>query len=223
MNCHTDTLLEVASRLRTNIPKAIQMIGIEDLEELLQDGLAIAIHLQQSARKAGKKVTAGNLAHYTLLHLRAGRRSTGYRANDVLHPACQRNGSARVQSMDVALTEIELGEEPLTLHDCLAADAEDPATTAARRMDWTTVTESLDRTARAILAALAEGRELTLLVKCLKRSRSTLQSDKRRLGQTIREQLGEDILNVVQSRPAWTNTIDAVRQRLACRAERRAG
>jgi hypothetical protein len=223
MNCHTETLLEVASRLSTNIPKAVPMIGAEDREELLQDGLAIAVNLQQSARKAGKKVTAGNLAHYTLLHLRAGRRSTGCRANDVLHPACQLKGSARVQSMDVPVNESEHGEEPLTLHDCLAADADDPATTAARRMDWATVMESLDQTAKAILAALAEGRELTLLVKLLKRSRSTLQSDKGRLGQVIREQLGEDILAAVQSRPAWTSAIDAVRERLACRAERRAG
>jgi hypothetical protein len=223
MNCHTETLLEVASRLRTNIPKAVPMIGAEDLEELLQDGLAIALHLHQSARKAGKKVTAGNLAHYTLLHLRAGRRSTGHRASDVLHPACQRKGSARVQSMDVPVTESEHGEEPLTLHDCIAADADDPATTAAKRMDWATVMESLDRTAEAILGAIAEGRELTLLVKRLKRSRSALQDDKRRLGRLIREQLGEDILVAVQSRPAWTSAIDAVRQRLACRAQRRAG
>jgi hypothetical protein len=66
-------------------------------------------------------------------------------------------------------------------------------------------------------------RSVILGVKLLKRSRSALQSDKGRLGQVIREQLGEDILVAVQSRPAWTSAIDAVRERLACRAERRAG
>jgi hypothetical protein len=61
---------------------------------------------------------------------------------------------ARVQSMDEPLRNDEDGDEPLTLHDCLAADVDDPATAAARRLDWKMVIDSLGRTARAILVAL---------------------------------------------------------------------
>jgi hypothetical protein len=224
MRSVTETLLlhEVQSRLRASIPKAVPIVGADNIDELVQDGVVIAIQLHRRARKAGKKVTAGNLAHYTLLHLRSGRRSTGFRKNDVLHPAAQLSGHARVHSMDEPINEGEHGEEPLTLHDCLAAPVDDPATVAARRLDWQPVLRALDRTGKTILIALVEGTELTLLVQRLKRSRSSLQTDKVRLGRLIREHLGKDILVTVQDRPAWTSSIDAVRERLACRAERRA-
>lgn len=220
----TETLLlhEVAPRLRAAIPKTVPIVGPDDPEELVQDGLAIALHLQHSATKAGKNVSAGNLAFYTVLHLRQGRRSTGCKKNDVLHPAARLNGHARVQSLDEPINEGEHGEEPLTLQDCLAAPVDDPATIAARRLDWEMVFDSLDRSGKAILVALIEGRELTVLVRRLRRSRSAIQDRKVRLGRVIREHLGEDILAAVQSRPAWTSAIEAVRQRLACRAERRA-
>src|SRR5712671_2760545 len=122
MNCETETLLlqEVAPRLRAAIAKTVPMVGPDDPEELLQDGLVIAIGLLEGAQRAGKKVSAGNIAYYAVLYLRSGRRSTGHRKNDVLAPACQLNGRARVQSMDEPVSAGEDGEEMVTLHDCLA-------------------------------------------------------------------------------------------------------
>ena len=225
MNRNTETLLlhEVAPRLRAAIPKTVPIVGPDDPEELLQDGLAIAIHIHRGARRATKKVNAGNIAHYALLALRSGRRSTGVHKNDVLHPAAQLNGHARVQSMDEPIGPDEHGEEPLTLHDCLAANVDDPATAVARRLDWVSVLDSLDRTAKAILVALIEGRELTLLVQRLRRSRTALHYDKVKLGRTIQACLGHDILVQAQARPGWKNGLEAIQERLACRAERRAG
>ena len=221
----TETLLlrEVAPRLRAAIPMTIPIVGADDSEELLQDGLAIAIKIHRGTTKARKKVSPGNIAHYALLALRSGRRSTGVRASDVLHPAAQLNGNSRLQSMDEPIRDSgEHGDEPLTLHDCLAAPVDDPATTAARRLDWASVVKSLDRTAKAILTALIEGRELTPLVARLKRNRTSLHYDKVKLGRLIQERLGHDILQQVQARPGWTSTVAAVRERLASRAERRA-
>ncbi len=224
MNSDTATrlLLEVVPRLRAAISKSVPMVGPDDPDELVQDGLAIALGLLHSAHRAGKKVTAGNIAHYTILALRSGRRSTGFRKNDVLHPAAQLSGHAKVRSMDEPLSESEHGEEPLTLHDCLAAHGDDPTMAAARRVDWDSVLDSLDRTAKAILTALVEGRELTLLVSRLKRSRTSLQNDKVRLGRTIQACLGKDVLVQAQARATWRNTLDAVQERFACRVERRA-
>lgn len=223
MKSDTEALLlrEVAPRLRAAIPQTVPMVGADDPGELIQDGIVIALLLYRCACQASKKVTPGNIAYYTILALRSGRRSTGYKKNDVLHPAAQLSGRSRVQSMDEPIHETEDGDQ-FTLHDCMAAPVDDPATAAARRLDWSPVVESLDKTAKAVLVALIEGRELTLLVRKLNRSRSTLQSDKVRLGRVIREHLGEDILAAIQSRPAWTSTVHAVRERLACRAERRA-
>jgi hypothetical protein len=67
-----------------------------------------------------------------------------------------------------------------------------------------------------------EGTELALLVRRLMRSRSSLQDHKVRLGRLVREHLGEDILKQVQRSPSWVNTLGALRERVACRAERRA-
>jgi hypothetical protein len=224
MNRKTETLLpqEIAPRLRAAIPKTVPIVGADDVDEIVQDGLVIAICLLKSAKRNGKKVSGSNIAHYALLHIRSGRRSTGYKKSDVLHPAAQLNGHARVRSMDEPLRHDEDGDEPLTLHDCLAADVDDPATAAARQLDWESVLDSLDRIKKAILTALAEGTELTLLVHQLKRSRSALQDHKHRLGRLVLEQLGADILREVQTPPAWRSSLDAVRERLTCRAERRA-
>ena len=224
MRSKMETLLlsEVEPRLRATIPKMVPIAGADDPGELLQDGIVIAIQLWRRARKAGKNVTGGNLAHYTLLHLRAGRRSTGYRKSDVMHPASQLNGHSQVYSMDAPIGEDDNGQEALTLHDCLAAPVDDPATAAARRLDWASVLPSLDRTKKAILIALAEGAELTLLVRRLKRSRSSLQDHKQRLSRLVREHLGEDILVQAQAQPAWRHTLDALQEGFACRAERRA-
>ena len=120
--------------------------------------------LLQSTQRAAKKVSPGNIAYYVILALRSGRRSTGYRKNDVLHPAAQLNGHARVHSMDEPVSDGEHGEESLTLHDCLAANTDDPAASAGRRLDWESVVNSLDRTAKATLVALSEDRELTLIM-----------------------------------------------------------
>jgi hypothetical protein len=125
--------------------------------------------------------------------------------------------------MDEPLRNDEDGDEPLTLHDCLAANGDDPATAAARHLDWASVFDSLDRTAKAILVALIEGRELTLLVRPLKRCRTALHYDKVKLGRLIQACLGQDILVQAQARPGWRNTLDVIQERLTCRAERRAG
>jgi hypothetical protein len=61
-----------------------------------------------------------------------------------------------------------------------------------------------------------------MLVRRLGKSHSAFQDHKVCLGRLIREHLGEDILKQVQLEPAWTNTLDAIRERLACRTERRA-
>jgi hypothetical protein len=223
MNCASETelLAQLEPRLRAAVPKLVPIVGADDPQELVQDGLAIALRLYRRTQAAGKNVTVGNLVFYTIRHLRSGRRSTGVRQNDVLHPAAQLNGHSQLQSLDQPLSESD-DDAPLTLHDCLAAPVEDPATLAARRLDWQSVLQALDRTATAILLALIEGRELTLLVRGLRRSRTALHYDKVRLGRLIQERLGQDILAQAQARPVWTGSLEAMRQRFACRAARRA-
>jgi len=224
MNCEIERqlLLELESRLRVAVPQLVPMIGADDPDELVQDGLVIALRIYRSAQAAGKKVTVGNLVYYTIRHLRSGRRSTGERQNDVLHPAATLRGHCQVQSLDQPLSHYDESEEALTLHDCLASAADDPATSAARRLDWPKVTGGLDAVRSAILLALLEGTALILLVPRLKRSRSSLHHDQKLLGDLVRQRLGPDILQDIQHPPAWRNNLSSQRERLACRIERRA-
>jgi hypothetical protein len=220
-----ETLLihELQSRLHSAIATSVAHVGSDDLEELIQDGLVITLRLHRRAQELNKRVSAANLVFYAVRLLRAGRRSTGQRRTDPLAPACQLSGRSQVCSLDCPVKNGDHGEEEaLTLHDCLAAPDEDPAIAAARRLDWEILIRSLDKTAKTILLALAQGRELIGLVSELKQSNSTLHTRKRRLGLRIREELGPDILSQAQARPSWTSDLDAGRQRLACRSERRA-
>jgi hypothetical protein len=201
-------LREVQSRLKVGITTSVPQVGCDDPEELLQDGLVIAFRMLKNARRAGKRASARTVSHYTLATLRTGRRSTGVHRNDVMNPAAQLSGHCRVQSFDEMVTTGDLSDEPLTLGEVLACKQSDPAIKAAREIDWQELIQTLDALAKEVLAALVSGTELTRLVPRLRRSRSALQRDKRRLAALIREHLGEDILlQVLQVRPQWRNNM----------------
>jgi len=58
---------EIVPRLRSSIPRNVSQIGSEDYEELVQDSICLAAKLLDNAEKANKKVTAGNIAYYTMV------------------------------------------------------------------------------------------------------------------------------------------------------------
>src|ERR1017187_8753887 len=60
---------EIAPRIRGSLSNAAQ-IGADDLGEMAQDGIAIAVSLLASAETRGKKVTAGNVSYYAAKHVR---------------------------------------------------------------------------------------------------------------------------------------------------------
>lgn len=181
----------------------------------------MALRILSSAKDCGKKVSSGNIAFYTLKSLRSGRRSTGQRKGDVLHPMAQLNGASRVHPLDETVGgSDECPDEPLTLGESLAAPTEDPAEAALRRLDWAPLVASLDAAAREVLGSLVTGEDLTKLVPRLKRSRSALQNDKERLARLVRIHLGEDVLRRVQEPPRWMDNLTARNEKTACRSER---
>src|SRR5258708_24999837 len=115
----TQLLLELEPRLRPAVPQLVPIVGADDVQELVQDGLLIALRLYRGTQAAGKKGSVGNLVFYTIRHLRSGRRSTGERQNDVHHPAAQLRARSQLQSLDQPLSTGDDAHEPLTLHACL--------------------------------------------------------------------------------------------------------
>jgi hypothetical protein len=210
---------EVAPRIRSAVSNSVPQVGADDIDELTQDGVAIAVSLLASAEARGKKVSAGNVSYYATRLLRQGRRSGGQSTTDVLSPRTQMAARCRLESLDQPIPGEAEGDD-LCLHDVLAGHSADPSQEAAKRLDWAPLVASLAGPAREVLRCLVEGGELTSLVPKLRRSRSSLQQDKERLARLAIEHLGADILARVQEQPHWRDNIVANWEKAACRHER---
>jgi len=222
MSPHAGEMLiqEVAPRIRS-LTKTLQKVGVDDREEIYQDALAFAASLIASLEARGKQlVTPGNVAFFAVrLVVKAGRRSTGSSKTDVLHPGTQLSGRSRVHSLEEPVYD-EGTQEPLTLGEVLASEAEDPSVTGARNLDWHALLSTLDEKARHILKCLAEGRPLLEVALAYGISRSGVQTIKEKLKHVVTEFMGEDLLADVQRLPAWKDNIRASREKVACRIER---
>ena len=235
MTPHAGVLLcsEIVPRLQSAIPAAVNCVGSEDTQELIQDGTAMAAKMMHNAEHAGKKVTraatgrrgeisAGNIAYYTIVKLRNGCRSCGMVTGDVYGAGTQINGRTRLNSLEeVVATDDETGGEIFLLHDVLSDQEEDPGTRAARKMDWQEFLAALPERERVAVELMGEGRSLRDAARVLRVSDSTMQSSKRNVAEKILEFMGFDILVQIQRRPQWKQNLETIRERMACREERR--
>jgi hypothetical protein len=231
---------QIVPRLKSAIPIAVSFIGSEDAHELIADGTLIAAQMIHNAEQAGKQVlrnpgvgrrgarkmktiSAGNVAFYTIQKLKCGRRSTGSSTVDVMASATQLNGAARLTSLDEAapVTSVDDVGEPLALHDVLSRDEEDPATKAARSIDWQTFMVSLSARDQAIINCLVEGKPLASVARKRQLNSSTILYHKRRLADAVLEHFGKDIIPQVLRKPNWKDSLDSTREKMACREERR--
>ncbi|NBV25646.1 MAG: hypothetical protein EBS05_27550, partial [Proteobacteria bacterium] len=222
MSSHADTVLtdEIVPRLRHMIRHHVPRVGSEDPEELLQDATLIAARLLDRARANGKTVTPGNIAYYTLLHLRCGRRSHSASRSDAMGTRTQIVGNSRLDSLDDAVGAQD-AEEPLTLGDVLASDAADPAETAARNLDWQAFAATLNEQDMAVLQCLAYEVPLQAVADARRVSRSTVQTWRQTLPATVRSFMGDHLLVWLQQAPVWQEGLRAFHEQLACRLDRR--
>jgi DNA-directed RNA polymerase specialized sigma24 family protein len=214
---------QVVPRLRAVIPYAVHCVGCEDAEELIQDATAMAAGIFHNAEAAGKKVAASSVAYYSIQHSKSGRRSVGNSCADVHGTATQLHGRSRLHSLDeVVASDEETGGEIFTFNDVLSNEQEDPSTRAARKLDWESFCAGLPERERVAVVLVAEGKTLREAARYLGVSESTMQTSKRRLGVKILEFMGTDIMIEVRRRPQWRNSLEATRERQACRVQRQA-
>jgi DNA-binding CsgD family transcriptional regulator len=212
---------QVIPPLRSAIPNVVHCVGAECHNELIQDSIAMACSMMAAVEKAGKKVTPGNIAYYCIQKIKSGRRSTGSSYVDVYGSRTQLNGTTRLTSLeDVAGVDEETGGE-IYFHDVLSRDEEDPATKALRNIDYQTFMATLSAREQAIINCLAEGKPLASLARRRHLNNSTLLYHKDRLALKIQDFMGSDILIQIRRKPNWKDSLDASRERLACREERR--
>ena len=103
---------QVVPRLKSAVPNVVHCVGAEDAQELVQDSIALAARMLHNTEQAKKKVTPGNIAYYTIQHLKSGRRSTGSSVADVYASCTQLQGRTRLDSLEqVVASNEECGGE----------------------------------------------------------------------------------------------------------------
>ncbi|MCF7730940.1 MAG: hypothetical protein K9N23_04595 [Akkermansiaceae bacterium] len=83
---------EVGPRLRKTA-RSISKIGSEDDDGIVQDATLMAARMMDSAEKAGRKFTAGNVSYYAAKAARSGRRSDYTGRSDIMSPGCPTTSS----------------------------------------------------------------------------------------------------------------------------------
>jgi len=214
---------EICPRIAAVVPRSILCVGAEDHAELVQDGITMAAKMIDRVETQGKlgKVTAGNIAFYTLQHLKMGRRANGSSRIDVLATGTQLDGITEPHSLSEVVNQNEAGEEIFELHDVVASDTEDPATIASRNLDWQAFSGSLTKLEKLLIECLLNGQSLTEAAKQARVHYSTMISYRQKLAVKLMDFMGADILRDIACTPHWQIGLDCERQLLACRADRR--
>ncbi len=213
-------LHDVVPRLRSAIRIAVAHIGSEDDAELLQDGVVMAAKILINATRKGKRVTAGNVAYYTLQHLKSGRRTVGYSSVDVLASGTQLNGRSTVSSIHEEVPMCADTDETVAVSELISTDQDDPSTKATRKLDWQQFYGTQDRNGRQLLNCMAEGCETPEISRKLKLTRSAVRQRTNRLRTALKSFFGEGVIAEVCRSPHWFNDLRAVKEHLACRGER---
>jgi len=211
---------QIVPRLRSAIPRNVSQIGSEDAEELIQDSICMAAKLLDNAERANKTVTPGNIAYYTILHMKSGRRSSGASTVDVCGTGTLLNGKSTLSSFDEPANEGE-GEEEFLVNDVLSLDDEDPGQKAARKIDWDAFLTQVTEREKAVIEGLLTGHNASEIAREFGVDPATIKYFKNRLAVKILEFMGPDILVEIRRCPGWRNNLNASRERLACKSLRR--
>ena len=179
---------------------------------MAQDAIALAARMLHNTEINGKKVTAGNIAYYALQHAKPGRRSVGFSNADALATATQLNHRSTVRSMQQPLLSTDETEE-YAFQELFEIEQEDPSQSAARKLDWEMFMSMQTDRAKAILISIAEGNSIQSVAVTFHVEPSAIYEQKNRLGKSIKEFMGEDVLALVIKQPEWKSNLRAMREK----------
>ena len=216
-------LNQIAPRLRSAIPQCVNKIGAEDDEEIYQDGLCMAAKLMAGLEKRGKQVTPGNVAYYTILHLKSGRRSYSTGGSDVMGSVTQMRKNSTVLSFEEQVAFDEEMGEPIQLEEMLADDGEDVALAAARNMDWEEFLDNHDLRYMCLVYDLGSGRTMLDTARACGMTYSDVRTIRDRLVEDLEEYMGGELIEDAARIPSWRGNILQDHEKMACRADRRRG
>jgi DNA-binding NarL/FixJ family response regulator len=120
------------------------------------------------------------------------------------------------------VAEDEFGGEIFELQDVLSNDREDPATVAARKLDWDRFLDQLSHIEQLVVEFLSAGKTLRDVARQVGVCDSTMQHHRRQLGMKILAFMGTEALQDSVRMPGWRINLDCERETQACRNDRRA-
>ena len=211
---------QIEPRLRASVPY-IRRVGAEDAEELMQDALAVAAKMLHDLEEMGKEVTPGNIAYYTILLMKSGRRSYSASRTDVMNAGTQLDKRSCILSFeDPAGHDPETGEE-IPLGNMLASSEDDPAGAAAKVVDWEDFLGTHNPRYRTFVCDLAQGKSAKDTAARFGFSSSWGHALKENLAEDLREFFGDDAISDSMQAPSWRGNIMVDHEKAACRADRR--
>ena len=196
-------------------------IGAEDPEELVHDAIVVAAQMLQSVEAAGKTVTAGNIAYYTVLHMKAGRRSRCRSRADVMANGTQLDHRSCVLSLEEEVGYDPELDEPITLGELLASRADDPSMAGARNIDWDEFLGTHDYRYGVIVKAIAEGQKPGDDARGNRQTYAQLRWIILNMAAEVLEHMGEQILEETVKAPGWRGNLRVKSEKAACLADRR--
>ena len=211
-------LNDVVPRLRSSTA-TVPTFGGEDREDVLQDATLQAARMMDSAEKAGRNFTAGNIAYYATRAARSGRRSGYSGKTDAMSPRCQIHGLLRLDALD-ADVEFESGD-PGTFHDVIPFDFGgcelDPSEEAGRNLDWEAFLAASPPRYRTAIAVLEAGGTMREAGRHCGIGDSAALSLRRRIAADLLAFFGQDVIRRLLggTRPAWEACLRAAREKHA--------
>ena len=223
MSPDAGTLLleKIAPRLRSAIPRNVQTVGAEDEEELVQDAIVVAAQMLDAVERHGKTVTPGNIAFYTILHMKSGRRSQCRSRADTMAQGTQLDHKSCVLSMEEEVGYDPELDEAITLGNLLAGNREDPAMAAARNVDWELFIETHDYRYGVLIQGFAQGKALSDTAKDCGAGYSKIYQLRQKLAEDLIAFMGEEAVEDSAQIPKWRAHLIADHERAACQADRR--
>jgi hypothetical protein len=212
---------EIAPRIRAVVPRSVRPVGSEDIEELIQDCVAMAAKLLHNNELNGKPVYPSSIAYYSLQHLKSGRRSYSSSRSDAHNSGTQLDGNSSLIPIDEPIGYDEAGAEPLTLAEMISDGREDPSQEVARTIDWESFLDTQDKWGKAILFCAAEGRKFREVAKRFKVDDWVIHAAKKKLAKELREFMGENAIEEASKPALWYGNLKAAREKLACRKRHR--
>ena len=131
------------------------------------------------------------------------------------------DGKSRALSLEEPVGLNQETGETVALGDLLAGTHEDPASAAARNIDWAEFLDGHDDRYAAMVQCAIAGRPMNDLKRKFRVSDSSLSTYRRNLATDIREMMGADVLEMVCRRPRWQANVEVEYERTRCRHERR--